>query len=167
MVEEGTSIMDDLVDDSSICAHKDDEIMEKSNSDVAPSFRLNNLNNEDDEIAFTKYSHSYCICIINIVNSAQNTNQLKSAEKIRQYYSIFINTMTSIINSHEGKVIKNIGDIILYYFPKTVNLSKMTHFQDVLDCGLAMIKANSILNSNLNKNGLPSIVTELAQTMEK
>jgi two-component system, OmpR family, response regulator ChvI len=148
---------DDQVDDSSIRVHKDDKIMENPISDVTPSFKLNNLNKEDDEITFTEYSHSYCICIINIVNSAQNTNELKISEKIRQYYSIFINTMTSIINRHEGKVIKNIGDIILYYFPKTVNLSKMSHFQEVLDCGLDMIEANSILNSNLNKNGLPSI----------
>jgi class 3 adenylate cyclase len=88
--------------------------MENPISNVTPSFKSNNSNKEDDEITFTEYSHNYCICIINIVNSAQNTDQLKSSEKIRQYYSIFINTMTSIINHHEGKVIKNIGDIILY-----------------------------------------------------
>ena len=58
--------------------------MDNSAPTVATSFKLNNLNKEDDEIAFTKYSHSYCICIISIVNSTQNTNELESAEKIRQ-----------------------------------------------------------------------------------
>jgi two-component system, OmpR family, response regulator ChvI len=151
------SILDNEVDDSSIYDHKDEDIIDNSVATVAASSRLNNLNKEDDEIAFAKYSHSYCICIISIVNSAYNTNEIKSAEKIRRYYSTFINTMTSIINSHEGKVIKNVGDIILYYFPKTVNLSKMSAFQDVLDCGLAMIEANSTLNIDLSRNDLPAI----------
>jgi two-component system, OmpR family, response regulator ChvI len=151
------SILDNPIDDSSIHEYKDESIIDNSAPTVATSFKLNNLNKEDDEIAFTKYSHSYCICIISIVNSTQNENELESAEKIRQFYSIFINTMTSIINSHEGKVIKNVGDIILYYFPKTVNLSKMSSFQDVLDCGLAMIEANSSLNADLSKNDLPPI----------
>jgi CheY-like chemotaxis protein/class 3 adenylate cyclase len=149
------SILDNPIDDSSIHDYKDNNIIDNSAPTVATSFKLNNLNKEDNEIAFTKYSHSYCICIISIVNSTQNENELESAEKIRQFYSIFINTMTSIINSHEGKVIKNVGDIILYYFPKTVNLSKMSSFQNVLDCGLAMIEANSSLNADLSKNDLP------------
>jgi two-component system, OmpR family, response regulator ChvI len=162
-----TFILDNQVDDPSIYGHKDDDIMDNTTPTVAASFKLNNLSKEDDEIAFTKYSHSYCICIISIGNSAQNTNELKSAEKIRRYYSIFINTMTSIINSHEGKVIKNVGDIILYYFPKTVNLSKMSAFQNVLDCGLAMIEANSVLNATLNKNGLPSIKYRISSNYGK
>ena len=161
------SILDNEVDDSSIYDHKDEDIIDNSAATVAASSRLNNLNKEDDEIAFTKYSHSYCICIISIVNSAYNTNEIKSAEKIRRYYSTFINTMTSIINSHEGKVIKNVGDIILYYFPKTVNLSKMSAFQDVLDCGLAMIEANSTLNADLSRNDLPAIKYRISSNYGK
>jgi len=65
--------------------------------------------------------------------------------------------MTSIIKNHGGKVIKNVGNVLLFYFPKTVNFSKPSSFQDVLDCGLAMIQANSTLNLDLNKNDLPSI----------
>ena len=47
--------------------------------------------------------------------------------------------------------------LLLFYFPKTVNLSKMSSFQDVLDCGLAMIEANSPLNVDLSENDLPPI----------
>ena len=65
--------------------------------------------------------------------------------------------MTSIIIHHGGKVIKNVGDLLLFYFPKTVNFSKPLSFQDVLDCGLAMIQACSRINYNLNENRLPSI----------
>ncbi len=65
--------------------------------------------------------------------------------------------MPSIIKHHDGKVIKNVRDILLYYFPKTVNLSKTAPFQHVLECGLAMIEVNSTLNTDLSKNKLPPI----------
>ena len=66
--------------------------------------------------------------------------------------------MASIIKYNNGKVIKNAGDCLIYYFPKTVDtVTNKSSIQDVLDCGLAMIEANSVLNANLNKNGLPSI----------
>ena len=70
--------------------------------------------------------------------------------------------MTSIIIHHSGKVIKNVDDGLLFYFPKTVNFSKPSSFQDVFDCGLAMIQANSTLNSNLHENGLPSIIYRIS-----
>jgi CheY-like chemotaxis protein/class 3 adenylate cyclase len=124
--------------------------------DNTDSLNLTNYSNEN-EITFTKYSHSYCICIISIVDFTQNTDKLQNPVDIRKYYSIFYNTMTSIIIHHGGKVIKNVGDLLLFYFPKTVNFSKTSSFQDVLDCGLEMIQANSTLNLDLNKNNLPSI----------
>jgi two-component system, OmpR family, response regulator ChvI len=86
----------------------------------------------------------------------QNADKLTNPVELRKYYSLFFNTIASIIKLHEGKVIKNIEDDLLFYFPQTVNFSKMSSFQNVLDCGLAMIEANSTLNSNLGKNGLPS-----------
>jgi two-component system response regulator ChvI len=46
---------------------------------------------------------------------------------------------------------------LLFYFPKTANLSLISTFQHVLDCGLVMVQANSRLNYNLNENGLPPI----------
>src|SRR4051794_11274193 len=75
--------------------------------------------------------------------------------------------MTSIIKNHGGKVIKNVDDGLLFYFPKTVNFLKMSSFQDVLDCGLAMIQANSTLNLDLNKNDLPSISYKISANYGK
>ena len=65
--------------------------------------------------------------------------------------------MATIIKDHNGKVIKNSGDNLLYYFPKTVDASNELAFQDVLDCGLALIASNSTLTANLSNYGLPSI----------
>jgi len=143
--------MDNQVDDSSIHTYQEDKEIDNTESS-----KLKNYNNED-ELTFNKHSHNYCICIISIVDFIQETDKLKNPVEIRKYYSIFYNTMTPIIKHYDGKVIKNVGDILLFYFPKTVNFSKPSTFQDVLDCGLAMIQANSTLKLHLHENGLPSI----------
>ena len=38
-----------------------------------------------------------------------------------------------------------------------IKISKESAFEDVIECGLAMIQANSTLNLHLHENGLPSI----------
>ena len=127
------------------------ELTSRSKSNFKSNFN-------DEQITFINYTHQYCVCIIDIVDSTNKTQMIASSEKIRQYYSIFLNTMASIIKYNNGKVIKNAGDCLIYYFPKTVDtVTNKSSIQDVLDCGLAMIEANSVLNANLNKNGLPSI----------
>jgi two-component system, OmpR family, response regulator ChvI len=144
-------IFDNQVDDSSFYKYQEYKEIDKTDSLKLKSY------SDDDEIVFNNYSRSYCICIISIVDSAKYMDKLKNPVELRRFYSIFYNTMASIIKHHEGKVIKNLENGLLFYFPKTVNFSKISSFQDVLDCGLAMIQADSRLNLNLNENGLPSI----------
>jgi len=79
------------------------------------------------------------------------------SDMIQGYYSIFLNTMSNIIRTHNGRVIKNSGDGLLYYFPRTVNPDNEAAFHDVLECGLAMIDVNNSLNSNLNNQGLSPV----------
>jgi CheY-like chemotaxis protein len=79
------------------------------------------------------------------------------SDMIQGYYSIFLNTMSSIIRAHNGRVIKNSGDGLLYYFPKTVNPDNESAFQDVLECGLNMIEENNSLNSKFTNQGLAPI----------
>src|SRR6476620_6941514 len=42
-------------------------------------------------------------------------------------------------------------------YNNNIKISKESAFENVLECGLAMIQANSTLNENLHGNGLPSI----------
>ena len=84
-------------------------------------FEHNDDSSRDNEITFVNYSNDYCVCIIDIINSTDNTREIVESKKIKQYYSVFLNTMTSIIKHHNGKVVKNSGDSLLYYFPRTVN----------------------------------------------
>ena len=127
-------------------------------------FDQNNDSSPDNEITFVNYSNDYCICIIDIINSTDNTSELVESKKIKQYYSVFLNTMTSIIKHHNGKVVKNSGDSLLYYFPRTVNQGSFIDFQDVIECGLSMIDAKDKVDLLLNLNGLPVIDYRISAT---
>ena len=118
---------------------------------------LNEGSLQDNQITFVNFSNNYCVCIIDIIDSTNNTYDILESKKIKQYYSVFLNTMTSIISRHGGKVIKNAGDNLLYYFPSTMNESNYLDFQDVIECGLSMIDAKEQVDLLLNLNGLPPI----------
>jgi two-component system response regulator ChvI len=119
--------------------------------------KVENIKIDEKQVTFINYTHRYCVCVIDIVDSTKTTSTIDGSEKIRDFYSIFLNTMASIIKTHNGKVIKNAGDCLIYYFPKTVDGSNESAFKDVLDCGVAMIDANPTINSRLNENHLPPI----------
>jgi two-component system, OmpR family, response regulator ChvI len=127
-------------------------------------FEQNNDRSPDNEITFVNYSNDYCVCIIDIINSTDNTSEIVDSKKIRQYYSVFLNTMTSIIKHHNGKVVKNSGDSLLFYFPRTVNQGNYIDFQDVIECGLSMIDAKDRVDLLLNLNGLPLIDYRISAT---
>jgi len=155
------SIFKDKDDDSSFYRYENDKEIDKSYSLNSKSYR------NEDEIVFNNYSRRYCICIISIVDFTKYLDKLKEPVELRKFYSIFYNSMALIIKNHDGKVIKNVDDGLLFYFPKTVNFLKMSSFQNVLDCGLAMVQACSRINYNLNENRLPSIIYKISANYGK
>ncbi|MDF2738304.1 MAG: cssR, partial [Nitrososphaeraceae archaeon] len=61
-------------------------------------------------IRFSGDSIKSCVCFIDLVDSTKNTITMEGLENIRKYYSTFINSVSAIVKSSSGKVIKNIGD---------------------------------------------------------
>lgn len=112
-----------------------------------------------EEISFTGGSQSCCVCFIDIVDSTINTVEITNPQKIKTYYSVFINTMAALARDFDATVIKSTGDSIIYYFPKTADSSNnMSAFKSVFECGLTMISVNPIVNAKLQKEeGLPKI----------
>ena len=96
-----------------------------------------------EEISFTGSSQNCCVSFIDIVvdSTRITTTEINEAEKIRRYYSIFINTMAAIIRDFNANIIKNTGDSLLYYFPETSNNSAddISVFKEVFECGLTII----------------------------
>src|SRR5829696_4999492 len=69
---------------------------------------------------FSGVSIKNCGGFTHIVDSTKNIATMEGLENIRKYYSTFINSISKIVKSYGGKVLKNIGDCILFYFPKTL-----------------------------------------------
>ncbi len=110
-----------------------------------------------EQINFINFTQQYCIGFIDIINSTQETAKIKDPKKLRKYYSLFLNSMSTIINQYHGKIIKNSGDNLFFYFPKTSNLGNQQALQDVFDCSTSMIKSNKPLNQELAEEDLPPI----------
>jgi len=106
-------------------------------------------------LEFLSYNKNYCVCIVDMVNSTNTVMHLPD-NKVSLYYSIFLNNMASIINSYDAVVVKNTGDGLLYYFPKTEYV-KDEYFRDVFKCCLAMIDKRVEINTLMRKEKLPNV----------
>lgn len=100
---------------------------------------------------------NYCVCYIDIVNSTTTTAKLTSQTELAKYYAIFLNSMATIIRNFGAKIIKNAGDALIYYFPRTSDSDNVSAFKDVIECGITMISAHPIINARLFENKLPSL----------
>ena len=67
---------------------------------------------------FSGESIKSCVGFIDLVDSTKNIATMDNLEYMRIYYSKFINSISKIVKSDGGKVIKNIGDCLLLYFQK-------------------------------------------------
>jgi CheY-like chemotaxis protein len=113
--------------------------------------------NSGDEISFvdTKY---LCVGIVDIVNSTKITADIGKSENVAKYYSIFINTMAAIARNFDAEVVKNVGDSVIFFFPKTSESSSdKTPFKDVLRSGLTMAAAHVSMNEKYRDHHLPPI----------
>jgi len=105
-------------------------------------------------VAFSGQSESYCVGMVDIVNSMKITHQMNN-EKISQYYEIFLNSMGSILGRFGGVVIKNIGDSLLYYFPESSKPKRKYGFMSCLEANLAMIEEHKKISNHLLEHALP------------
>jgi class 3 adenylate cyclase/CheY-like chemotaxis protein len=107
------------------------------------------------EVRFSGDSIKSCVGFIDLVDSTKNTMTMDNLEHIRIYYSKFINSISKIVKSYGGKVIKNIGDCLLFYFSKTGDFKDMEAFKDTIDCGFKILDERYIVNQQLSKEHLP------------
>jgi two-component system, OmpR family, response regulator ChvI len=120
------------------------------------------FSNPSEEISFSGNSRNYCVCFVDMVDSTKITAQIADARKIRKYYSIFINTMAAIARNFGAKIIKNTGDCLTYYFPKTSDSTNKSAFNAVVECGVTSIAASDAINAKLREEGLPPLLYRIS-----
>jgi len=106
----------------------------------------------ENMISFEEIYQNYCVGIVDIVNSTPIISRLPQ-DKACIFYSVFLNTIGFIAQSHGAKVVKNIGDGILFYFPKETS----ANLSSALECSSKMIDASKMINVIFEKRKIPKI----------
>ena len=109
------------------------------------------------EVIFSNKSECYCISMIDIVGSTQITSKLYNSGKIKKFYTVFINEIADIVKLHDGKILKTVGDGVIFFFPKTSAVDNIDGFRHALECLLNMVSSRHIINAKLHKEFLPDI----------
>jgi two-component system, OmpR family, response regulator ChvI len=117
------------------------------------------LSNSDltKEISFLDRCMKCCVCFVDMVNSTKVTLEISDRQKVRLFYSIFINTMAILARNYNAKIVKNAGDALIFYFPETSDSSNETAFKNMLECFTTMLSARDIINTKLHSENLPSV----------
>jgi len=89
------------------------------------------------------------------VDSTHITAQIGHADGIGRYYSIFLNAMATISKNFGAKVIKYVGDSLIFYFPDTNDSRNKSSFKEVLECFSGIIAARGLINKRLFLERLP------------
>ena len=106
-------------------------------------------------IRFSGDSIKSCVGFIDLVDSTKNTITMEGLDYIRRYYSTFINSVSDLVKNSSGRVVKNIGDCLLFYFPKTSNDKNENSFREVIECALKILDKRYSINDELSKQHLP------------
>jgi class 3 adenylate cyclase len=84
--------------------------------------------------------------------------QIVNSDKARKYYSIFLNTMASIVKGFDAKIIKNLDDGLLCFFPKTSDSRNDAAFADVIGFGVTAIEASHNINTMMQEEKISASV---------
>ncbi|MFB5598104.1 MAG: HAMP domain-containing protein, partial [Nitrosopumilaceae archaeon] len=117
---------------------------------------------QDILLQFSDFSEKYCVCLIDVINSTKITANLSDTET-SEFYGIFLNSAAAIVRKHNGVVVKNIGDALLFYFPKTVSQDQLI-FKRVLECCLALCDEHEKINDQMAKENLPFVDYKISAT---
>ena len=119
-----------------------------SNQNTSPS--------EKYSVTFCPETENYCVGMVDMVDSTKISAILDSA-KMSRYYQIFINSMSRILNEFGGKVVKNIGDCLLYYFPTLESKNQEDYLVECLECSFALVESHDFICDHLKGEGLPCL----------
>jgi len=110
------------------------------------------LNHVNNMITFDEVSQNYCVGIVDVVNSTRTIARL-SKEQSCTFYSVFLNTVGYVIENNGGKVVKNMGDGILFYFPKLTDSDNGIPIQ----CGKKILESTEMINRVFKKRKISAI----------
>lgn len=112
-------------------------------------------NTQEELISFSGSSANYCVSIVDMVNSTKISSLLPNNKACR-YYALFLNSMAALALKCGAKIVKNLGDSLLYYFPYA-DVGEKLDLTRIIDCGLKMLDARDEINSIMKSEQLPTV----------
>ena len=112
--------------------------------------------NPQYSVSISDHHQNYCVGLVDMIGSTSTSIKLRHAQ-IGTYYELFLNSMSKVLARFSGAVIKNIGDCLLFFFPKSNNQNEKNEFMNCLECILAMIEEHDLIKEKLQDAGLPSM----------
>lgn len=113
-------------------------------------------------LKFSQHVQNDCVGVIDMTDSTRISSKL-SDQDITKLYEIFLNFMARIVLKHNGEVIKNIGDALMFRFAN-VDTSDSKVLKNILECCLSMIDAHNKLKEELNAVGMPELDYKISLT---
>lgn len=117
---------------------------------------------EEILLKFSQHEQNDCVGVIDITDSTRISSKL-SDDDVSKMYGIFLNFMAKIIRKHNGEVVKNIGDALMFRFanvdPKNVQVMR-----NIIECCLNMIESHDELKKELNAENIGELDYKISAT---
>ena len=113
-------------------------------------------------LKFSQHEQNDCVGVIDMSDSTRISSKL-SDQDITKLYEIFLNFMAKIIRKHNGEVVKNIGDALMFRFAK-VDIKDDKELKNILECCLSMIESHSKLQEELKAENMPKLDYKISVT---
>ena len=117
---------------------------------------------EDILLKFSQHEQNDCVGVIDMTDSTRISSKL-SDDDVSKMYEIFLNFMAKIVRKHNGEVVKNIGDALMFRFAN-VDAKDTASMKNILECCLSMIEAHDELKKELNAENIDELDYKISAT---
>ena len=117
---------------------------------------------EDILLKFSQHEQNDCVGVIDITDSTRISSRL-SDDDVSKMYEIFLNFMAKIVRKHNGEVVKNIGDALMFRFAN-VKPNNVKMVKNILECCLDMIESHDELKKELNAENIDELDYKISAT---
>jgi class 3 adenylate cyclase len=117
---------------------------------------------EDILLKFSQHEQNDCVGVIDVTDSTRISSRL-SDDDVSKMYEIFLNFMAKIVRKHNGIVVKNIGDALMFRFPN-VDPNNSEVMKNILECCLNMIESRDELKKELNAKNIGELDYKISAT---
>ncbi len=113
-------------------------------------------------LKFSQHEQNDCVGVIDMTDSTRISSEL-SDDGVSKMYEIFLNFMAKIIRKHNGEVVKNIGDALMFRF-SNIDPNDSITMKNILECCLSMINSHEELKKQLNAENMPELDYKISVT---